>query len=202
MLQLIPDGVNFLAAEGWANALSLFLIVVTFDIPRYFMGFLAVAVLSVWKVSKPPANGNAGFVSVVIPGHNEEDRIVRCVLSLWEQSRPPDEIIVVSDGSTDRMPDRLRDLQERGLIQAAHCPQLRGGRSAAVNLAIGQAAGNIIAVVDADCSLDRHALKNIIAPFADPRVDAVRRQHYSAQSKGEPCRNVPGHRVSDQHLAR
>ncbi len=86
MLQLIPDGVNFLAAEGWANALSLFLIVVTFDIPRYFMGFLAVAVLSVWKVSKPPANGNAGFVSVVIPGHNEEDRIVRCVLSLWEQS--------------------------------------------------------------------------------------------------------------------
>jgi cellulose synthase/poly-beta-1,6-N-acetylglucosamine synthase-like glycosyltransferase len=173
MFQLVPESLNFLAAATWRNLFALFVLVVVYDIPRYYLGFIAVALLSIFKSKKPMANGGGDFVSVVIPGHNEEEAVERCVLSLWEQSRPPDEIVVVSDGSTDRMPDKLRDLQERGLIQEAHCTQLRGGKAAALNLGIGRTKGNIIVVIDCDCTLDRHALKNIIEPFSDPGTGAV-----------------------------
>jgi cellulose synthase/poly-beta-1,6-N-acetylglucosamine synthase-like glycosyltransferase len=71
------------------------------------------------------------------------------------------------------MPQRLRQLQARGLIQEAHCTQLRAGKSAGVNLAVGRTTGEIIVNVDCDCTFDRHALKHIIAPFADPRVGGV-----------------------------
>ncbi len=173
MWQLVPDGLNFLAAATWRNLFGLFILVVVYDIPRYYLGFLAIVILNLFKEKKPlPAAGN-DFVTVVIPGHNEEKGVERCVLSLWEQSRQPDEIIVISDGSTDRTPEILRDLQGRNLIQEAHCTQLRGGKAAALNLGVGRAKGNIIVIVDCDCTLDRHALKNIVAPFADPEVGAV-----------------------------
>ena len=118
-------------------------------------------------------NFDAGRVSVVIVGHNEEDSFDRCVAALREQSRPPDEIIAVSDGSTDRMPEKLRAAQRRGLIQEAHCLQVRGGKAAAGNLALGRTTGDIVVNVDCDCTFDRHALRNILEPFADPRVGAV-----------------------------
>lgn len=174
MWQLVTDGLNLLQAASGTSIFTLFLLITMYDIPRYYLSAIATAIQSVYEARKPPAKGGVDFVSVVIAGHNEEDGIVPCVLSLCEQSRPPDEIIVVSDGSTDRTPDRLRDLQRRGVIQEAHCMQLRGGKSAALNFAIGRTAGNITVVVDADSTLlDRHALKNLIAPFADPRVEAV-----------------------------
>jgi cellulose synthase/poly-beta-1,6-N-acetylglucosamine synthase-like glycosyltransferase len=173
MWQLVPDGLNFLAAATWRNLFSLFVLVVVYDIPRYYLGFLAIVILSFFKEKKPLPAGGSDFVTVVIPGHNEEEGIERCVLSLWEQSRQPDEIIVISDGSTDRMPEKMRELQGRGLIQEGHCTQLRGGKAAALNLGVGRAKGNIIVIVDCDCTLDRHALKNIVAPFADPEVGAV-----------------------------
>jgi cellulose synthase/poly-beta-1,6-N-acetylglucosamine synthase-like glycosyltransferase len=64
-------------------------------------------------------------------------------------------------------------LQERGVIKEGHCTQVRSGKSAAVNLALGRATGDVVINVDCDCTFDRHGLKNIIEPFADPRVGAV-----------------------------
>ena len=132
-----------------------------------------MAALSVRTERARPEKVDVGRLSVVIAGHNEEDSIERCVVSLREQSLLPDEIIVVSDGSTDRMPQVLRALQSRGLIQQAHSTQVRSGKSAAVNLAVGRSTGNIIVNVDCDCTFDRHALRDIVEPFADPEVGAV-----------------------------
>ena len=38
---------------------------------------------------------------------------------------------------------------------------------------MGRTAGDIVVNVDCDCTYDRHALRNILEPFADPRVGAV-----------------------------
>ena len=40
-------------------------------------------------------------VIVLIPAHNEEERIVDAILSAKNQSRKPDQIVVMSDNSTD-----------------------------------------------------------------------------------------------------
>lgn len=171
MLQPVSDGLTYLTSQSGDSLVSLFWFVIVFEFPRYMLGFLAVAALAVY--SKGRQSHNPGRMTVVIAGHNEEDSIERCVASLHEQSRPPDEIIVVSDGSTDQMPQKLRELQEKGLIKEGHCTQMRAGKSAGVNLALARATGDFVINVDCDCTFDRHALKNIVAPLADPRVGAV-----------------------------
>lgn len=173
MWQFISDGLNFLTSQSGVSLFNLFWFVIIFEVPRYLLSFLSAAVLSVRSERERPGRSHVGRVSVVIAGHNEEDSIARCVVSLREQSRPPDEIIVVSDGSTDRMPAKLRELQNRGLIQEAHCTQVRGGKSAALNLAVGRTTGDIVVNVDCDCTFDRHAIRDIVEPFADHEVGAV-----------------------------
>jgi len=172
MWQLTSDGLNFLLAQSKASFFSLFWFVLIFEVPRYLMGFISVAVLSV-RTSKTPTPVDVGRVSVVIAGHNEEDSIERCVVSLREQSLPPDEIIVVSDGSTDRMPAKLRELQASGRIQEAHCTQMRAGKSAGFNLGAGRATGDIVVNVDSDCTFDRNAIREIVRPFTDPQMGGV-----------------------------
>ena len=41
------------------------------------------------------------FVIALVPAHNEENRISNTIDSLLQQSRPPDEIIVIADNCTD-----------------------------------------------------------------------------------------------------
>lgn len=171
MWDFTSESLAFLTSQSGSSLFTLFWFVIIFEIPRYTLGFIATLALTLRPRSKQPYE--AARLSVVIAGHNEEDSIERCVMSLLEQSRPPDEIIVVSDGSTDRMPEKLRSLQSRGLIKEAHCTQMRGGKSAGVNLAVGRTTGDIIVNVDCDCTFDRNALKKIIEPFADPKVGAV-----------------------------
>ena len=153
--------------------MGLFWFTIIFEIPRYTIAFVSAALLAgrVHRAGRTAAD--TGTVTVVVIGHNEETGIRRCVLSLREQSRAPDEIIVVSDGSTDRMPTVLADLQREGLIDQAHCTELRGGKSAGINLAERWASGDIVINVDCDCSYDRHALRRVLAPFEDPAVGAV-----------------------------
>ena len=51
-------------------------------------------------------------VDVVIPAHNEQDNIVRCLASVMRQTRQPRTIVVVDDGSTDGTTVRAREFAE------------------------------------------------------------------------------------------
>lgn len=173
MLQLVSDGLTYLTAQSGESLFRLFWFVVIFELPRYTLGFLSVAAISFHLRRAPTEGRDLHRVAALIAGHNEEDSIERCVRSLHEQTRPPDEIIVVSDGSTDRMAERMRSLQNRGLIKEAHCTQVRAGKSAAVNLALSRATGDVVVVVDCDCTFDRRAIQEIVEPLADPRTAGV-----------------------------
>jgi len=41
-------------------------------------------------------------ISIIIPAHNEEEYIGDCITSFISQTRPPDELIIVNDNSTDK----------------------------------------------------------------------------------------------------
>ncbi len=173
MWQTFTDGFAFLSSQSWAGFLALFWFTILFDVPRYTLPFIAAAFFG--PRSEKPAHlaSDIGKVSVILAGHNEADAIERCVRSFHEQSCPPDEIVVVSDGSTDGMPEKLRELQSQGVIDQAHCTQLRAGKSAACNLGERWATGDIIIIADCDCTYHRHSLKRILAPFSDPEIGAV-----------------------------
>ncbi|TXL23079.1 glycosyl transferase, partial [Methylococcaceae bacterium HT2] len=85
-------------------------------------------------------------MSLIIPSYNRGTLLRRALVSVLEQSRPPDEIIVVDDGSTDNTAQVLK--QE--FPQVKVIVQINQGVSAARNTGIRQAKGNWIAFLDSD----------------------------------------------------
>ncbi len=86
-------------------------------------------------------------ISVVIPLYNKENEIERCLRSVVAQSLSPLEILVVDDGCTDASAEKVAALDDERirLIQ-----QTNQGASAARNRGITEAAGDMVAFLDAD----------------------------------------------------
>ena len=88
MWQTTSDGITYLLSQSGESLLRLFWFVAIFEIPRYTLGFVSVAALSLRPNPERRHVAGADRVTVLIAGHNEEDSIERCVQSLLEQSRP------------------------------------------------------------------------------------------------------------------
>ena len=73
-------------------------------------------------------------VSVVIPVHNGAELIAAALDSVFAQTRPPIEVIVVDDGSTDGTAGIVRSFHDAILIQ-----QTQRGAAAARNAGARQA---------------------------------------------------------------
>lgn len=84
-------------------------------------------------------------MSVVIPVHNRADKLKTALLSVYEQTCQPDEVIVVDDGSTDDL-----SLLKKKYPQVHWIHQSHQGVSAARNAGIKQASGKWIAFLDSD----------------------------------------------------
>jgi cellulose synthase/poly-beta-1,6-N-acetylglucosamine synthase-like glycosyltransferase len=155
-------------------AFAMFWPVLLLDIPRYTMGFLVVLVGEVLRPARSTSPEDfAPLVSVVLAGHNERHAVARCVRSLREQSYAHMEIICVDDGSTDGMMRELTRLRSQRLIDIAVATNIRSGKSAAGNLGLSLAKGEVVLITDCDCSFDRDAVARLVAPLADPRVAGV-----------------------------
>jgi glycosyltransferase involved in cell wall biosynthesis len=108
-------------------------------------------------------------ISVIVCAHNEERYLAPCLHSLRSQSRPPDEIIVIDNASSDgtalvaRSVPGIRVVEEvkKGLVIARE----RGRR---------EARGDLLVYVDADCRAPRTWLERIERRFAaDPALIAL-----------------------------
>lgn len=168
----LSSALDYLFAQSFYSLIALYWFVVIFEIPRYALGFFLVPLVKK-EQRYNPNDTYQGKISIIIAGHSEEHSIERCVRALKEQTRIPDEIIVVSDGSTDKMPAKLQELQRLGLIDGAHCTDLRAGKSAGSNMAARWTTGDVIINIDCDCSFDRNAIRNVVRPFLDPDVVGV-----------------------------
>ncbi|SIQ42521.1 hyaluronan synthase [Cellulosimicrobium aquatile] len=117
-------------------------------------------------------------VVVLVPCYNEDPRLLeQGVRSMIAQTRPPDAISVIDDGS-------LIDYSavRESLRRAAHDAQVElywrrtrnhGKRYALVNAARQAADADIYVTVDSDSILDRSAIEEGLKPFADERVQSV-----------------------------
>jgi cellulose synthase/poly-beta-1,6-N-acetylglucosamine synthase-like glycosyltransferase len=172
-LSIILSSWTFLSERSFIELCGLFWFVILLDIPRYFLGFLAVFITgSVTRRAQSPIIW-PGTASVLIAGHNEAVSFERCVRSLRQQTRKNIEIICVDDGSTDGTGEVLRRLFRHGLIDVALSVKDRGGKSAALNLAASLAKGDALVVVDCDCTFEEHAIERLLAPLNNKAVGAV-----------------------------
>ncbi len=148
----------------WASILFIFYIYAGYPV-----------LLAIWSrlVSRPIAKRHAvrvPTVSIVIAARNEARRLPARITNLLGLEYPvPPEIIVVSDGSTDRTDAALAPFGDRvRLIELG-----RGGKPLALNAGVAAARGDIIVFADARQRFARNALIELVANFADPAVGAA-----------------------------
>lgn len=85
-------------------------------------------------------------VSAIIPTYNSANYIIDALESVFSQTRPVDEIIVVDDGSTDNTFDVIKRYDKR----ISYIKQKNRGPAAARNKGILKAKGDYIAFLDSD----------------------------------------------------
>jgi glycosyltransferase involved in cell wall biosynthesis len=125
------------------------------------------------------------MISVVIPVFNGAAHITEAIDSVIGQTLPPDEIIVVDDGSDDSTPDLIRRYEDR----VSYLRQPRQGPGAARQRGIRESKGEFLAFIDADdlwlpnkLQLQKHAFDE------NPSLDLVfghMRQFLSAEIPAE-----------------
>lgn len=112
-------------------------------------------------------------VSVVIAARDEEANITARLENLLAQEYPLAllEIIVVSDGSTDRTAGLARLFTTRG-VKVIEC-SAPVGKAAALNIGVASASHGIIVFGDARQRFSPNAIAELVSAFHDDRVGAV-----------------------------
>jgi glycosyltransferase involved in cell wall biosynthesis len=112
----------------------------------------------------------APTVSAVVGAYNAERFIAETIDAILAQSRPPDEVIVVDDGSSDRT---ARVLEGYGDAIRVVC-QENGGCPCAFNRAFREARGDYVAMCGADDVWEPHKLEwQLEALRSRPEIDVV-----------------------------
>src|SRR3954454_22207378 len=99
-------------------------------------------------------------VSVVVCAYNAADTLEDNLRSLELLTYPDYEIILVNDGSKDRTSDIGRRFEKVRVIDTPNA-----GLSAARNVGLAEATGEIVAYTDADTRVDRDWLTFLVQPF-------------------------------------
>src|SRR5258708_18192606 len=107
-------------------------------------------------------------VSVVIPVHNGESTIPRAMASVFAQSYPDYEVIVVDDGSTDGTPAVLAGYGDRIRVMGG----VNRGPSAARNTGVRASAGQYVAFLDDDDEWMPEKLARCV-PLLDGEADCA-----------------------------
>ncbi len=122
----------------------------------------AAAVASAFADAPFPASAKAAWprVSVVVCAYNAADTLEDNLTSLDNLTYPDYEVILVNDGSRDATGDIARRHSRVRLIEVPN-----GGLSAARNVGLAEATGEIVAYTDADTRVDRDWLTFLVQPF-------------------------------------
>ncbi len=110
-------------------------------------------------------------ITVLVPAHNEEVGISACVESCLNQTRLPDKILVVNDGSTDKTGKILSKFGKK--IQVVTIAVATGNKSYAQEKGLSKINTDVFIATDGDTILHPDFIKNIETSFTDPTVAAV-----------------------------
>ena len=130
-------------------------------------------------------------VSIIIAARNEEANLPAKLENLRLLDYPQNriQIVVASDGSTDRTESILRE----------HLPPLTSvilsesnGKAYALNEAVEHATGEILVFLDARQFVELNAVSELVSCFADPSVGAVSGELLLEDASGAPAPDALG----------
>jgi cellulose synthase/poly-beta-1,6-N-acetylglucosamine synthase-like glycosyltransferase len=143
-----------------------------------YVGYPAV----LWLLSRfqPPGasdgaenRANLPSVTLIVSVFNEEQVIRQKVENALSLDYPQEllEVVVVSDGSSDRTCELVQGFAHRGVVLRHY--EGRIGKTACLNRALPMATGSIVVFSDANSTYERGALRALLRPFEDPSVGFV-----------------------------
>lgn len=124
-------------------------------------------------------------ISMIIPVHNEASRVARKVANTAALDYPADrlEVLFVSDGSTDRTVEIIREAATPGM-RIVELP-VRGGKAQALNAGLANASHEVLVFSDASIELEPGSLQQIVRRLQDPAIGCVSGEDRIAESGGE-----------------
>jgi cellulose synthase/poly-beta-1,6-N-acetylglucosamine synthase-like glycosyltransferase len=135
------------------------------------------------RVTNP---GYYPYVTLIITAHNEEKRIGKKLENTISLNYPKHklQIIVASDGSTDKTNDIVKRYNDYGieLLEIGG----RRGKENAQKEAVKKAMGEVIVFTDVATYLEPNALKQIVSNFADPSIGCVSSEDRLLGKNGKP----------------
>ncbi len=110
-------------------------------------------------------------VALIVAAYNEEDYIEDKIKNTLELDYPADKLHIyfITDGSNDGTPGLVSKYPQ---ITLFHQPERRG-KAAAMNRAVQLVGEPFVVFCDANTMLNTACIREIIAPYANPRVGAV-----------------------------
>jgi O-antigen biosynthesis protein len=126
----------------------------------------------------PPMPRRTPMVSVVICAYNAERTMRQCLESLRKLRYSNFEVIIVDDGSRDRTAEIAMDFPEFRLIR-----QPNKGLSAARNVGLHAARGEVVAYTDSDCVVDPDWLTLMMRAMLEGGFDGCGGPNYAPSEK-------------------
>jgi cellulose synthase/poly-beta-1,6-N-acetylglucosamine synthase-like glycosyltransferase len=129
-------------------------------------------------------------VSIILCAYNEERHIARKLRNCLELAYPEGrlEIIVVSDGSTDRTNAILSEIKD-ARVRVRGLPE-RSGKTACQNLAVGLARHEVLFFTDATTMHPPEALRLLVRSLHDPSVGCVTGKPVFRRDEGATSRGL------------
>jgi poly-beta-1,6-N-acetyl-D-glucosamine synthase len=160
-------------ADGWTGIWHAYWFFLLFEFPRFVLTDLWVLAMR-WIEGKHVSRSHGlPAYSVVVPVLNEEKTIGATLRSLEEQTHLPQSIILVDDGSTDGTATVCQRFERESSRIHFQRMSERSGKSAALNRGLSLVKTEAVVFVDADTTFDRQAMRELLCPLLDDRVDAV-----------------------------
>ena len=147
----------------WVGLLTVFYVYVGYPLT-----------LLIWPARRTVSSARGlPAVTVVIAAFNEATHIAATVKNKLAQNYPADllDVVVVSDGSTDRTDEIVTALREPRVTLLRQEP--RQGKTLALNRALESADREIIVFSDANSEYQSNAIRHLVSAFQDPRVGYV-----------------------------
>jgi len=155
--------------------LSEYFLYTSFLLLFYIYFGYPVAVLLLSKIFKRTIRKGPcePLVSIIIAAHNEEKCIGKTLENKLALNYPKEkmEIIVISDGSTDKTDDIVKKFKADNIRLLRQEP--RKGKTSALNMAVPEANGEVIVFSDANSIYEAYALRHIVENFSDHEVGYV-----------------------------
>lgn len=137
-----------------------------------------------------------GLVSIIVPLYNCEDRILRCVQSILDQTYENIEVIVINDGSTDNslkvLKEGISDSRLKVFTQENHGVSYT--RNKGIDIALSNETDGWITFVDSDDYIDPNTIYDCL-DYDD--LDSIELIHYGFRRTTE--KDIESHNYCDNN---